>query len=304
MERPPVPCLVGPTGSGKTDVGIAAARGTDGQVICCDAYTVYGGMPILTAAPTPPSDVPHHLLGILDLYDTYDAQRFLVDCDHAIEQIEAAGDRPWIVGGTALYLRCWLKGFDSPVPRDQAYRAALQARVDAEGPGILHAELATLDAERAAALHPNDLRRIVRSLEIIRATGKPASDQRAGWAGPDRMPARVFGLRRSMEDLDDRITRRCDLMFEAGVVDEARALLAAKPPLSPEASKVMGLTELTALIAGELDQATCKERIVQRTRRFARKQMTFFRSFDGLHWIDVAPDDEADAVAARILEAL
>ena len=107
-----------------------------------------------------------------------------------------------------------------------------------------------------------------------------------------------------MEDLDERIARRCDLMFAAGVVDEARALLAAKPPLSPEASKVMGLRDLTALIEGAIDEAECKARIVQRTRRFARKQMTFFRGFDGLTWIDVAPDDDAETQAARILEAL
>ena len=303
MDVGPIPCVIGPTGGGKTDVGIAAARATDGEVICCDAYTVYRGMPILTAAPTPPSDVPHHLLGILDLYDTYDANRFLVDCDHAVGVIQAAGRAPWIVGGTALYLRCWLKGFGSPVPRDEAYRAELKARVDAEGHEVLHAELAERDPERAAALHPNDLRRVVRALEIIRATGKPASAQRVEWEGPDRVAAKVFGLRRTTEDLDDRIKRRCDMMFDAGVVDEARALLAAQPPLSPEASKVLGLSDLTALIDGEIDEAECKTRIVQRTRRFARKQMTFFRGFDDITWIDVAPDDPADAVTARILDA-
>ena len=134
--------------------------------------------------------------------------------------------------------------------------------------------------------------------------GRPASAQRVEWDGPDRVDARVFGLRRSMDDLDDRIARRCELMFAAGVVDEARALLAAQPPLSPEASKVMGLQDLTALLAGEIDEAECKARIVQRTRRFARKQMTFFRGFDALTWIDVAPDDDTDTQAAKILAAL
>ncbi len=304
MERVPVPCLIGPTGSGKTDVGIHAARQTEGEVICCDAYTVYRGIPILTAAPTPPSDVRHHLVGILELYDTYDAARFLVDADHAIGEIEGRGHRPWIVGGTALYLRCWLKGFGSPVPRDEAYRAALKARVEAEGRQILHEDLSAQDPARAEALHPHDLRRVVRALEIIKATGKPASAQRVEWAGPDRVQAKVFALRRSMDDLDERINQRTELMFDAGLLEEVRALEEPGVTLSPEVSQTLGLKDVRAVLSGELSEAEAKATIQQRTRRFARKQMTFFRGFDAITWIDVAPDDEPEAVAARILEAL
>ncbi|MDA1194112.1 MAG: tRNA (adenosine(37)-N6)-dimethylallyltransferase MiaA [Planctomycetota bacterium] len=301
MDAAAVPCLVGPTGSGKSDVGVEAARQTHGQVICCDAYTVYRGMPVLTAAPTPPSDVRHRLLGILDLYDTYDAGRFLVDCDHAVGEIRAHAGTPWIVGGTALYLRCWLKGFGSPVPRDDAFRAELKARVDAEGAHVLHAELKARDPHRAEELHPHDLRRVVRALEIIRATGKRASLQRLEWAGPDRVRARVLGLRRSWADLDARIEARTQLMFEAGVVEEAREVLASKPPPSPQARKVLGLAELKQVLAGTLTEAEAKARIAQRTRRYARKQMTFFRGFEALTWIDVAPDADAAAVAAEVL---
>ena len=302
MSPPATPCLVGCTGSGKTDVGIAAARLVPGEVICCDAYTVYRGMPILTAAPTPPSDVPHHLLGILQPYDTYDAARFLVDADHAIEVIHEHGKTPWIVGGTALYLRCWLKGFGTKVPTDHAYREELKARVAEEGHEVLHAELTEKDPERASELHPNDLRRVVRALEIIRHTGKPASEQRYDWGGPDRVPAKIAGLRRPFEELDDRIERRTQQMFDAGLVDEVKEVLTQQ--LSPQARKTLGLEEVRKLLEGEMTEQEAKEKIIQRTKRFARKQMTFFKSFEQLVWVDVDESEDAETTAQRVVEAV
>ena len=300
----PIPCLVGSTGTGKTDVAVAAIRasGQPGEVISCDAYAVYRGMPILTAAPTAPSDVPHHLVGILQPYDTYDAARFLTDADYHAKEARARGCTPWIVGGTALYLRGWLKGFGPQAPADPAYRESLKALVAAEGSGALHARLAQLDPERASELHPNDVRRVGRALEIIKATGRLASAQRLDWDAPDRVAAHIVGLRRAFDDLDARIEKRTDQMFEAGVVDEVRTLLTQE--LSPQARKVLGLTEIQALLAGEIDEEQAKAKIAQRTRRFARKQMTFFRGFDAIHWIDLAPDDTVESVAARVLEAL
>jgi len=296
-----IPCLLGATGCGKSEVGVVLARRTRGEIICCDAYSVYRAMPILTAAPSAPADVPHHLVGFLEASAHYDAGCFLTDCDRAIDQILERGHQPWIVGGTALYLRCWLKGFGPQVPRDEAFRRALRDRTASLGPAGLHAELGRLDPARAQQLHPNDHRRIVRALEILHLTGRPASAQRGQWHGPDRRAAQVFVLERTPADLEARIGARTRAMFEAGVLKEARRLLAGA--LSPEARRVLGLSELGRLLEGSLGEAQARALIVQRTRRFARKQATFFRSFEGARWIDVRPEEGAEMVAERVLEA-
>jgi len=295
----PVPCLLGPTACGKTDVAVALARRTDGEIVSADAFAVYRGMEILSAAPAAPADVPHHLVAFLPPTATWSAAAFLRAADRTVDDVRARGRVPWIVGGTALYLRAWLKGFGAPVPRDPALRKRLSDRLDREGPEALHRALAALDARRATEIHPHDARRVVRALEIVAATGRPASDQREQWRGPDRRPARLFGLRRSREDLDRRIARRTDAMFQAGVVEEARRLLAG--PISPEAAQVLGLDLLGRLLAGDLQEREVHAMLVRRTRRFARKQETFFRSFKGVHWFDLAPeDDDPEGIAVRI----
>lgn len=293
---------MGPTGAGKSAVGVALARRLGAEVVCCDAYTVYRGMPILTAAPSPPSDVPHHLLGILGLDETYDAARFLTDCDYEVARIRERGRQPLIVGGTALYLRCWLKGFGAEVPRDEAFRAALKQLAESQGPSALHARLREVDPERASELHPNDLRRVVRALEIVRATGQAASEQRVQWSGPDRVPARVVALRRTLEDLDARIDARTQAMFDAGLLEEARDL--AGRELSPQAASVLGLAELRRVLSGEWTAEQARDRIAQRTRRYARKQLTFFAGFDALTWVDAAAGDSDQVLAERVQTAL
>lgn len=297
----PVLCLVGPTASGKSDVGIALARARRGEIVCCDAFGVYRGLALLSAAPQAPPDVPHHLVGVIDPAERYSAARFVADADRHVAEVRARGLEPLIVGGTALYLRSWLKGLGAGVPRDETLRAALVERARLEGPAALHADLLARDPARAAQIHPRDERRLVRALEIIAATGSPASAARRQWSGPDRVAARVVGLRRGWADLDARIERRTSALFEQGVLEEARGFLAAAP--SPEARKALGLEDLAQVLAGRQTHAQARARIAQLTRRFARRQMTFFRSFQGATWIDVGPDEPIHAIAARVLAA-
>ncbi len=298
----PVPCIVGPTGSGKTDIGILVARAVGAEVVSCDAFAVYRGMAILTAAPDAPSDVPHRLVGILGPDEVYDAARFVTDADDAIERAHEAGHGALIVGGTALYLRAWLKGFDIEAPRDDAFRNGLKEVVAREGPGALHARLVAIDPRRAAELHPNDLRRIVRALEIVHVTGRRASAQRVTWSGPDRVAARVLILEREPADLDARIAARVEQQFAAGLVEEVRDLL--RMPTSPQARQVLGLAEVEALLRGDLDEAAALASIVRRTRRFARKQRTFFRGFLDAVRLPVAADEDAASIAARAARSL
>lgn len=299
LDPDAVPVLLGPTASGKTDVGIRAARATGGEVIACDAFGVYRGLALLAAAPVAPPDVPHHLVGVIAPSERYSAARFVADADAAIADIRARGRRPWIVGGTALYLRSWLKGLEAAAPRDEALRAALTERARREGPESLHAELARQDPARATEVHPKDERRLVRALEIIAATGRPASAVRTSWKGPDRARARLTGLRRGWPDLDRRIVARTAALFESGVLEEARAFLAADP--SPEARKALGLADLAEVLAGRLSVSDARARLEQSTRRFARRQMTFFRSFADVTWLDVAPDELPETTTQRVL---
>lgn len=272
-------------------------------MIACDAYTVYAGMGVLTAAPRAPPDVPHHLVGVRPPSEPWSAAVFAAECDRLVDEIRARGRVPWIAGGTALYLRGWLKGFGARVPRDDPWREEARRMARERGAAHLHALLAAADPARAADLHENDLTRVVRALEIVRATGRPASAQRGEWAGPDRRPAVVFALRREAEDLDERIRRRARALFEEGVVGEVAALLRAGE-ISPEAGKALGLEAIRRLLQGGVDEEGAREEIVRRTRRFARKQATFFASFAGVSWVEVPPGEAAEATAARILDRL
>jgi tRNA dimethylallyltransferase len=304
VSPPAVPCLLGPTASGKTEVGIALARRLGGEVIACDAFSVYAGLQVLTAAPEAPEDVPHHLVGVRGPEAPFSAALFVERTEALEAEIRERGKTPLIVGGTALYLRAWLKGFGAPVARDEAFRAALGARAERDGPAVLHAELEALDPLRAHEVHPNDLRRIVRALEIMRATGKPASAQREEWTGPDRRDAVLLRLVRDRDELDARIALRTERMFDGGVVEEAHALL--QRSISPEAAKVLGLDVLRRLLAGEIDRDEAKASIAQKTRRFARKQETFFKSFDDVHVLHakegMPPEVLADE-AVRIVQS-
>ena len=298
----PIPCLVGLTGSGKSDVAIEVARRLGAEVIACDSMTVYRGFPVLTAQPTAPADVPHHLVGFLDPTDSYSAARFLADAERTVADVVARGKVPLLVGGTALYLMAFVKGLGAGVGRDPSLRARLEAEVAEAGPAALHARLAAADPARAAALHAHDVRRVVRALEIALGTGEPASARRREWTAPDRRPTAIVGLARAPEDLERRIRARARRMLEGGALEEAAALRAAGTAPSKEVLQALGVRDLWACLDGRLSREETAERMSRATLRFAKRQRTFLKKF-AVTWVDAGEDEPAPAVAERALAA-
>jgi tRNA dimethylallyltransferase len=281
--------VLGPTASGKSALAIALAQRLDGEVISADACAVYRGMDIGTAKPSPAerARVPHHLIDVLEPDDRCDASRWLRLAEAAIADIAARGRVPVIAGGTPLYTKLLVEGISAGPPRD----ARLRAELTASDPALLWAELQRVDPVYAAARHPNDLRRIVRAVEVARLTGRPYSAFHTtdGTRRGD-LSAVQIGLQWDKPALHARIAARTAAMFAAGLVEEVRGLRAR---LSPEAMQAVGYKEVAAHLDGALDLPACIEAVERGTRRLAKHQMTWYRRFDDIVWL---PGDGAGLV--------
>ncbi|WP_018881192.1 tRNA (adenosine(37)-N6)-dimethylallyltransferase MiaA [Thioalkalivibrio sp. ALE30] len=281
--RPPVVLLAGPTASGKTALSLALAEALDAEIVSVDSALVYRGMDIGTAKPDAAEQVrvPHHLLDIRDPEDTYNASDFARDARAAIDAIHARGRIALLAGGTLLYLRALLDGFDPIPPVPDTVRASVRARLAHEGAAALHAELAHVDPAAAARIHPNDPQRILRALEVYAATGRALSSFQQGAAA--QVPSGWVSLALWPEDrerLRARIAQRFDAMLEAGFVDELMALT-RRPGLTAEhpSQRAVGYRQGWQWLAGEYDFATFRERAVAATRQLAKRQLTGLRRF-------------------------
>jgi tRNA dimethylallyltransferase len=247
-----------------------------------DSMTLYRGMDVGTAKPTPAerARVPHHLLDVLDPWESASLAWWLERAAGCVAEIEARGRRVLFVGGTPLYLKGLLRGlFDGP-PADEALRARLAAEAEADGREALHRRLAGVDPVSAGRLHPNDLRRVVRALEVWELTGRPISAWQTQWASPsaggEEFP-RCVSLELPREVLYRRINERVQQMVAGGLVEEVRALRRLGRPLSREASQALGYKELFEYLDGRGGLEEAVGRIQTRTRNFAKRQLTWFR---------------------------
>lgn len=295
--------LVGPTAVGKTELALELAHALGAEIVSLDSMQVYRGLDIGTAKPTPAerARVPHHLIDLVGPEERYDVSRYLRDAEAVRARLAAAGQRALFVGGTGLYLKVLSAGlFDGPPP-DAELRARLQQRARESGLAVLHAELERRDPASAARIHPNDEKRVLRALEVLEQTGRALSDWQREWVDPTRARAtRIVGLTLDFEHLEQRIAARVEAMLAAGWAEEARAIAAA-PGFGPTAIQALGYREVLALARGELTRAACLERITRLTRRFAKKQHTWYRSFPAIHWLD--PRNETARAEARAVLA-
>lgn len=283
--------VVGPTGAGKTRLAVDLAARTGGEVVSCDSQQVYVGMDIGTgkASAAERARVPHHLLDVIAPDEEMTAGRFLALADAAIADVAGRG-RPVIVcGGTGLYVRALLLGLFEGPPADPAIRAELDARATAAGTAALWADLAAVDADSAARIDPNDRKRLVRALEIHRLTGETMTAHLARHdhrAVAPRYPHRLVGLAPPRERLYAVIDARVDAMVAAGLVDEVAALRARgyAPPLRSQ--QAIGYAELHDHLAGRSDLSRAIELVKRNSRRYARRQLSWYRPDPSVVWAD------------------
>jgi tRNA dimethylallyltransferase len=275
--------IAGPTASGKSALALALAEELGGTVINADSMQVYDGLSILSARPTPEEEAraPHRLYGHVPPAERYTVARWLADATAVIAAVRAEGRVPIVVGGTGLYFKALTEGIAAVPPIPDDVRTRLAAEAEADGIPALHARLATLDAEAAERLSPNDTTRVLRALEVIEATGRPLADwQREEGAPPviDVAKARTIVLEPDRAELYARIDRRFDQMVAAGALEETRALLARGLAPSLPAMKAIGIREFAAHLAGTLSLEDAIARAKMESRRYAKRQGTWFRN--------------------------
>jgi tRNA dimethylallyltransferase len=289
-RKQPLLVLLGPTAVGKTRLSLDLAKAWQAEIISGDSMQVYKGMDIGTAK-IPPSEqegIPHHLIDIRKPDEPYSAADFQAEAGAAIAAIGGRGKLPFIVGGTGLYIEslCYRYQF-ADNGSDEAFRMEQEQFAAEQGAEALHLRLAAIDPQAAARLHPNDMRRVIRALEVHHLTGQTFSEQQAGQTKESPYELCLVGLTMERAELYRRIEQRIDLMMEQGLVDEVRLLLEREMPPHAVAMQGLGYKEIAAYLRGECTLAAAVELLKRDTRRFAKRQLSWFRHMKDIHWIDM-----------------
>ena len=297
--------LTGATAVGKTEIGLALARVLQAEIISLDSMAIYRGMDIGTAKPTPEqqAELPHHLIDIAEPDEEFSIARYLDAAHAAIAEIAARGNEVLFVGGTPLYLKALLRGLTSGPPADWQLREEIEAEVAKLGSGALYQRLQQLDPLAASQIHPNDTRRLIRAVEVFRITGEPISHSQLQFEEENSEgDCRVFALRRPREEQYERINARVDAMFERGLEAEVEGLISGGKALGRTASQAVGYQEVLEFFEHG-DRPTMTTKIKTRTRRFAKRQGSWFRSLSECRFCDLAGEIDAQAVASEIASA-
>lgn len=305
----PIICIAGPTASGKTTLAVALARELDGEVVSCDSMQVYKRMDIGTAKPSPEErqGIPHHMIDVAEPWEDYSVSRYCADAAPIVEDIVSRGKTAIIAGGTGLYMDSLIRGNDfAPFP-STGVRERLEREADRAGMEALLARLRAVDPEAAARLHLSDRKRIIRAMEVYLETGETiTAHNRRTQALPPRFSPVWLGLDfESRAELYSRIDRRVDVMLEAGLLEEIRALLRSGIPEKCTAMQAIGYKEFTDALDGRCTVEAAADQVRQSSRRYAKRQLTWFRRNGRIHWLRRGPGEgsaEILASARRILQ--
>lgn len=306
QDKPRVIVVCGPTAVGKTAAGIALAQALNGEIVSADSMQVYRFMDIGTAKPTAAerTAAPHHLIDVVDPDEAFDAARYADMGRAAIREIHRRGNLPVVVGGTGLYIKALLSGLFQAGSGDPEVRRRLRAEAETHGAAGLHARLAECDPVSAARLHPNDTLRILRALEVFEATGRTISQLQEEHRFADSpFAALKIGLTLARGVLYSRIDRRVDAMLAAGFEEEVRGLLRSGYGPGLKSMQSIGYSHMSALAAGDLSRAECIRTLKRDTRRFAKRQLTWFGPDPDIVWSEPGRFEDLIRVAGEFLAA-
>ncbi|HET8614027.1 MAG TPA: tRNA (adenosine(37)-N6)-dimethylallyltransferase MiaA [Actinomycetales bacterium] len=298
-----VVAVVGPTATGKSDLGVALAQSLGGEVVNADAMQLYRGMDIGTAklSVEERQGVPHHLLDVLDVTAEASVAAYQRDVRACLADVRSRGRVPVLVGGSGLYVRAALDELEIP-PTDALVRATLEQEAERVGPATIYARLRQLDPGAAERILPGNVRRVVRALEVIELTGRPFS---ATLPDPHYVvPAVQMALRLPREVLDDRIDRRVETMWDAGLLAEVRRLAERGLRDGRTASRAVGYAQALAHLDGEVDAPTAKADTARLTRKLARRQQSWFGRDPRVHWLDAPTDGPSHELLPAALDVV
>lgn len=287
-NRPTLWAIVGPTGSGKGNVARRVAKRIGGEIISLDSMKIYRGLDVGTGKPSAETRerVPHHLIDVVEPDEGFDVRRYVETASAAWRGITDRGKQPLFCGGTALYLVGLLKGLFEGPAADPALRQRFKAEAEEQGAEALHHRLSTVDPDAAAKIHPRDLRRIIRALEVFEKTGRPLSKFHSGFEEREgEFQGRLVGIRWSKEKHRLRIDHRVDRMFELGLVEEVESLRDAGR-LGRWSRSALGYPEILDALEGRISLGEAREAIKLHTWRYARQQRTWFKRFPEIQWYE------------------
>ncbi|MNB72373.1 tRNA dimethylallyltransferase [compost metagenome] len=305
--KPKLLVLLGPTAVGKTRLSLSLASALHAEIISGDSMQVYRGMDIGTAKikPEEMEGIPHHLIDVLDPTEPYSVAEFQAEGRRLIGEISARGRLPFIVGGTGLYIESLCYGFRfSEAVADEAFRSEMDRFADEHGALALHARLAEVDPESATRLHPNDRRRIIRALEIFRQTNTPLSQSPAAVKPESPYDLCLIGLTMDRQKLYQRIEERIDEMLADGLVDEVKALMERGCSRNLVSMQGLGYKEIAAYLGGEMTYEEAVILLKRDTRRFAKRQLSWFRHMKDIRWIDVGGGTDFSVNFAKIRDII